>query len=256
MTQSEAAAYDRFSKHYDLMVADRQPHIDFYTSLVQPGLRSLADVGCGTGTITAALAARMRALNGDNIRVAGIDGSAGMLKEAARLHAGIEWICRDLRSMDVDGEFGLVTSMYNTLQHVDLTGLGQAFSAMRRMTVSGGRLAFDIYKPNLDYIRIPQTGRLARTLWNGKGQRLEIREDTRFDESAMQLSLVWRLVDPEHPDDPPVTETSMNLWQHPPEDVEQLLEANGFLIAERYGDLDRSPYGETSRKQVIVCRKE
>ena len=254
MAQSESSAYDRFSQYYNLMVADRRPHIDFYSVLIEPGQHSLADIGCGTGTITAILAKRLRDLNPGGCRVVGIDGSAGMLAQAAQHDAGIEWIQSDLRDIRVEGEFDLVTSMYNSLQHVDLAGLKQSFDSMRRMMARDGRLAFDIYKPNLAYIRIPQVNRLARTVWDAQGQRLEIREDTRFDESRMCLSLDWRLVNPEKPDDPPLAETSMHIWQHRPEDVERLLAESGFRIVERYGDLDRSPYADDSKKQVTVCR--
>ena len=44
MTQSESAAYDRFSQYYDLMVADRRSHIDFYSGLIESGQVSLADI--------------------------------------------------------------------------------------------------------------------------------------------------------------------------------------------------------------------
>lgn len=254
MTQSESAAYDRFSQYYDLMVADRRSHIDFYSGLIESGQVSLADICCGTGAITAILAQRLCELSSGKIHVVGVDGSTGMLDQAARHHAGIEWIRCDLRDIRVKGEFELVTSMYNSLQHVDLAGLELAFDAMRRITVRGGRLAFDIYKPNLAYIRIPQANRLARTVWNEQGERLEIRENTSFEENMMCLSLDWRLVNPERPDDLPLAETSLRLWQHQPQDVERLLRKSGFQIIARYGDLDRQPYGEAAKKQVIVCR--
>jgi hypothetical protein len=43
------------------------------------------------------------------------------------------------------------------------------------------------------------------------------------------------------------------MWQHDPQNVERALAEAGFVIMARFGELDRSPYVETSKKQVIIC---
>jgi SAM-dependent methyltransferase len=179
-----------------------------------------------------------------------------MLDEAERRYPDIEWVRGDLREVPLAGAFDLVVSMYNSLQHIDLSGLERSFAAIRRITTAGGRFAFDIYKPNLAYLRIPQTNRLARSLQTPDGQPLEIREDTTFNEAEMCLSLAWRLVSPDRPDDRPLAETAMRIWQHQPQDVERLLASVGFCIVERFGDLDLQPYGDNAKKQVTICRAE
>ena len=148
-------------------------------------------------------------------------------------------------------KFGAVPKL---LHQVNLADLATTFAAMRRITAEGGRLAFDIYKPNLPYLRMPQYNRMARTVITAAGERLEIREDTELVENETCLLLSWRLLSPERPGEPPLAETSYRIWQHQPEDVERLLRQSGFQIIERYGDLDRQPYDQAAKKQVIVCR--
>ena len=66
----------------------------------------------------------------------------------------------DLRLQKNQGPFDLATSCYNTLQHLNINELIAALAAIRRIIATGGRLAFDIYRPNLPYIRIPQRNHL------------------------------------------------------------------------------------------------
>ena len=254
MTSAESRAYASVAGYYDLMMMDRTPHIGFYGSLLEPALTSLIDIGCGTGTITSALAETSRRLNpGRTVRVVGLDGSAEMLEVARRRDATVEWMLGDLRDVPDCGPFGMAVSCYNTLQHVDGEGLAQAFRSIRAVLSPGGRLAFDIYKPNIAYISIKRRDSLARSLSGPKGEALEIREDSEFDGEARALYLTWRLVEADAPGAPVLAETRYCMWQHEPEEVEAALAAAGFRITSRFGDLDRSPFDARSKKQVTLC---
>lgn len=255
MQDRESAEYESLARHYDLMIGDRVPFIGFYSGLLRQGQLSLIDFGCGTGTITAAMAKVMRHLNPhSNSRVAGLDGSPAMLAVAAQHDPGIEWILGDLRQPPVEGPFELAISCYNTLQHLDGGGLLKSFRAIRSILAAGGRFAFDIYRPNLPYIRMPQSNRLARSLRDSAGRDLEIREDTDFDEASRVLTITWRLQETDWQDRSPLAQTRYRMWQHEPEAVETALAQSGFSIAERFGGLDGSPFTATSKKQVVVCR--
>jgi ubiquinone/menaquinone biosynthesis C-methylase UbiE len=251
----EARAYDAISSHYDLMMQDRTPFIAHYAALLEPGQRSLLDIACGTGTITVALASHLQALAGAApIRVVGMDGSAGMLKVAQQRAPEIEWVEGDMRALPPEcGPVDLAVCCYNSLQHLDPTGFGEALRSIRGVLSARGRFAFDIYRPNLPYLRQQRTDTLARELQDADGTRMEIREDSVFDEEAGILTLNWRLVRPDAPDEPPLAQTAYQLWQHHPDTVEAALAAAGFQIIERYGDLDRSPFGPSAKKQVMIC---
>ena len=254
MASAESQAYAPVAQYYDLMMADRAPHTAFYASLLQPGVLSLIDIGCGTGTITSALAERARELNPRRtVRVAGLDGSSEMLKVARVRDPTVEWMLGDLRDVPDRGPFDMAVSCYNTLQHVDAEGLAQAFRSIRKVLAPGGRLAFDIYKPNLAYISIARHNSLARSLVGPAGEALEIREDSEFDASTGALYLTWRLIDTKAPDAPALAATRYCMWQHEPEDVEEALAAAGFRIIDRFGDLDRSAFDARSKKQVTIC---
>jgi len=250
----ESGSYQDLAQYYDTIMGDRRPYFDFYISLVRDSDRALLDIGCGSGAVTLELAkAIWRNAGGRLTRIVGVDGSSAMLEEARRRDSRIEWILGDLRRPPVTGHFDLIICTYNTLQHVDRHGLAEALGGMLALLSPQGRIAFDIYRPNLDYIRIPQRNRLAFRVTDDTGRPLEVREDTDFDEAAGVLTIDWRLSDPSGPSGDTLSHARYNMWQHDPADVEKVVADQGLAIAERYGGLDRSTFGPSSKKQVIVC---
>lgn len=244
-------AYDRWAAYYDIGEGDREPFLAFYASLLRPTDSAVLDIGCGTGVIAAALAARIAAA-GRAPRVVGLDVSSAMLGIARTRYPALEWQHGDMRSPPVQGRFDLIVCCFNSLQfmHAD-DDLAQAFAAARARIAPGGRYAFDLYQPNLPYLRTPRTDSLARVLVHG-GRELQIREDARYDEASRILELEWRLVAADAPGDL-LAATQFRLRQFAAADVERLLAQAGWRIRERFGSLQRAAFTPASTKQVLVC---
>jgi trans-aconitate methyltransferase len=248
---AEPAAYDDWAPWYDVTDADRTPFVDFYGELVGPATRSLLELGCGTGTIGIALAQRMP----ENARIAGVDESAGMLAVAALRAPAYEWVQGDMRRPPIEGPFDLVLCCFNTLQLLPTDGdLLLTLQSARALLANDGRFAFDVYLPNIEYLQVPQRDRLARAVRDPEGRRLEIREDTTYDEDTRQLSIDWRLVAPDDGAEP-IARTSYALRQYPPDVLCDAVAAAGLDVVEAFGDLDQSALTPASRKQLFVCRR-
>lgn len=71
--------------------------------LVPQGARTLLDLGCGTGTLTAELAGNVE-------HVIGLDSSPAMIEEARRLHPGIDFRIGDACALTFEHEFDVVFS--------------------------------------------------------------------------------------------------------------------------------------------------
>jgi SAM-dependent methyltransferase len=251
---TEGEAYDAWAPWYDIADADRAPFIGFYTALVDARTASIVELGCGTGTLLAAVADRAAAERGTPARVIGLDLSQGMLAVARRRFPALEFVHGDLRAPGIAGRHDLVFSGFNTLQHLPTTGdLVAALAAARALLADGGRFAFDVYQPNLDWLRSRAPDRMARALHDAAGRALQIREDAAYDEGTRILALDWRLVDAAAPDGPPIAATRYRLRQYFADEVEAAIAQAGLRIVERFGDFDRSPFGPSSRKQVVVC---
>lgn len=255
-SSAEAAAYDRWAEYYDLLDGDRTPFIEFYNSLVNPATQSVLELGCGTGTISIAMASHLAHLRGAGTpaRFVGVDGSEGMLRVARSRDAGIEWLFGDIRTPPAAGEFDLVFCCFNTLQHLLLDkDLVQAFVAARDLLSPSGIYAFDLYQPNPSWLAAEQQDRLARSVITPEGRRLEIREDMRYDATTRIVDLDWRLVEPDRPGQAPLASTSYRLRQHFAADLMRQLAQAGLVVHARYGDFDKSGFNAQSRKQILVC---
>jgi hypothetical protein len=71
-----------------------------------------------------------------------------------------------------------------------------------------GTFAFDIYQPNVAYLRIPRVNKMARSITDGNGRHLEIREDHVYDADTQLATTTWRLVDRDKAGAPPLAHTS------------------------------------------------
>jgi SAM-dependent methyltransferase len=252
---SEAHAYDRWADHYDLGEGDRGPIVAFYRSLLNDRIGSVLELGCGTGIIALAMLQDLRRLRPDtDIRFVGVDGSAGMLKVARTRADSVQWLFGDIRCPPVQGRFDLVFCCFNTLQLLLRDeDAAQALAAAHELLEPNGIFAFDIFQPNPAYLNAAHDNRLVRTIHGDDGRTLELREDTRYDSRTHVLNLEWRLVDRDDAEQPPLARTNYNLRQYFRHDVDRLLAQAGFVVHERFGDFDRSPFDGRSKKQILVC---
>ena len=103
---------------------------------------ALLDVGCGTGTLLAEVAAIH-----PSWRFAGMDGSAGMLA-AARAKAplgSVTWARGQLTALPFAAAFDVCTVFYDTLNHLpDAEALARTFAALATVLRPGGLLVFDV----------------------------------------------------------------------------------------------------------------
>jgi ubiquinone/menaquinone biosynthesis C-methylase UbiE len=251
----EAATYDAWAEYYDVTDVDRRPQIAFYQSLVTSSMRALLEVACGTGTMTIALAERLRRIaDPSNLRLVGLDVSTGMLHRARARDDQIEWVRGDMRRPAVAGRFDLIVCCFNGLQAL-LTDrdLEVTLRSVRSLLSDGGLFAFDIYQPNHSYLSQPYTDRLAKTGQDSGGRWLEVREDARYDVTTRVLTINWRLMERDGRGRQPLAQMRYGLRQYERDEIDRAIAMAGLVVLQRYGDYDRSPFTPVSKKQILIC---
>jgi ubiquinone/menaquinone biosynthesis C-methylase UbiE len=249
--------YDHWAEYYDVAEGDRNLFLKFYVPMIGPAIRSVLELGCGTGVITTALAKRMAVIHRGNaeIRVTGLDESAEMLRVARTRDNQIEWVLGDFRNPPLQGEYDLIICPFNALQFMlNEQDLQNSLRAARRHLKPDGRFAFDIYQPNLAYLATPQADRLVRSVRGSHGEALELRDAFVYDATSRVMTLEWRLIDPRRPI-LPLAKIVYHLRQYFAPEIESALKSTGLCISERYGDFDRSTFTAASKRQVLVCRR-
>ena len=95
--------------------------------------RPVADIGCGTGRVTASL-------GGLGLPVSGIDLSPGMIEVARRTHPGLRFEVGSMLALNLpDGALGGVLAWYSVI-HVPDERLPEAFAEFARVLAPGGLL--------------------------------------------------------------------------------------------------------------------
>lgn len=156
---SQKALYDGVAPHYDdaipTHVAEhyRRKRVALVRSLAPPSAAVL-DVGCGTGTLCAAI----RAAGYD---VTGLDASTGMLAQLAQHKRGAPVAGFSERLPFLEGTFDLAITVA-TLHHISDPGrIAATIGEMCRVTRPGGAIVVWDHNPNNPYWpylmkRIPQ----------------------------------------------------------------------------------------------------
>jgi demethylmenaquinone methyltransferase / 2-methoxy-6-polyprenyl-1,4-benzoquinol methylase len=181
--------FDRAARHYDwvghLLAFGSGPYYRRRT-LAQAGLRphmKLLDVATGTGQVARA-ATRIL---GDGRGVVGLDPSAGMLREARRVHAG-PLVQGRAEEIPVRDDVFDMLSMGFALRHV--TTLERAFAEYRRVLKPGGRLLMlEISRPESRAIR------WAIGIYFQQILPLIIRIGTRSPDARLLMTYYWDTID-------------------------------------------------------------
>ncbi len=246
--------YDAFAGYYDPSDIDRAAEIAFYLSLIREGDRALLELACGTGIITTRLADRILARHGAAARIAGLDVSEEMLKIARARDPRVEWIVGDMRAPSVAGGFDIVICAFNTLQQIlSDAELVETFRAVRNLLNPGGFFVFDIFRPDFESLNAWPAEQRLRSFSDNEGHLVELWESGRYDPSARILFEDWRVVDPRAAAALPLALLPLKLRQFLPNEIEQFLAAANLEIRERFGDVHKSPFTATSKKQVVIC---
>ena len=236
----EAAALPDESRKNRILASNR-----FY--LEEAGRRGgrVLELACGSGRLTVELAQ-------NGIDIVGADLSATML-DAARAKAeaaglAVEFLHADMRSFDFGRRFSTILIPGNSLLHLlTIDDLKKCLACVQRHLVDGGRLVFDISKWDLSVLaREPETRYPVLTA----GQ-ITVEEMAHYDSASQVRHISWFFSVVDAPD---YRVARYDLRVIFPEELLLLLECAGFRLEERYGELTRVPFEDSSARQVCVAR--
>lgn len=244
MPKSDGEALYQVPEFYEAFLGAGPSDLAFYQGLWAQAPGSVLDLACGTGRVSAALAAQ-------GADVCGLDLSAPMLAAARERAPGLRFVQGDLRSLDLGRRFDWVLLPYNGLQHLHgAAELGGFFTGLRRHLEPGGRFAFDVH--------LPQAALLARDPeeWFGvegspsyQGWSIAA-ERSRYDALTQVLTQTWRLAGPEGAS----RDLSLGLRQFFPQEIQTLLQTQGLSLQQAWGGFQGQPLTAGSLKQVYLCR--
>ena len=234
----------------DYAALEYEADTPFYVELARECGGPVLEMGCGTGRV---LLPTARA----GVRIHGIDLSSAMLEQLARKLAAepagvrerVSYSQGDIRTAEAGGGYALVTAPFRVVQLLPSREDQRAWLRnVRRHLAPGGTLCFDVFQPNFEYLVAPRgpyveidrveagTGRhiqrIATTTPHNEEQIVDVEFEWLVDgarEATRQLRLRWFTRG----------------------ELENLLELEGFEIADYWGSFRREPFGAGSPEQVV-----
>ena len=223
---------------YDL-ANPRAQDTDFYVSLAGSRPSGVLDLGCGTGTLSCALAERGH-------HVTGVDPAAAMLAVARRKpHAEqVEWVESTAQSYRSQRRFDLIVMTGHAFQ-VLLTD-ADALAVLETMLVhleEGGRVAFETRNPRMDWVDEWAGRRRLVSMPSGE-EVVEALEVTGKDGEFISFHTSYRF--------PHETLRTRSTLRFPSrEHVEALLACWGLIASEVFGDWDGGAFDAERSREII-----
>jgi SAM-dependent methyltransferase len=219
---------------------DPSAAVEFLAGLAGDG--RVLELAIGTGRVAVPLAGR-------GIAVEGVDASEAMVARLRAKPGGeqIPVVIGDMAQVPVDGPFGLVYLVFNTLFGL-LSQARQAdcFGSVARVLGPGGAFVIECFVPDLTRF--------------DRGQRVQavaVTEDSATIEVSRHDAVLQRI------NTQIVTLDGRGMHLRPvalryawPAELDLMAEAAGLRLAERYGDWDRRPFDSLSANHISVYQRD
>jgi SAM-dependent methyltransferase len=210
---------------------------DFYLSLAGPPPRTILDLGCGTGLLCDAYAARGH-------EVTGADPSPAMLAVArGKPHAGkVDWVQSFAQDYQSTKRFDLITMTGHAFQVLlDDADILATFAAMRQHLKPAGVIAFESRNPAIDWAN---AWRYDIVLKAPGATIVETRHVLARETDRMTFELRYRF-----PDEVLVSRSELRFLPSP--SIERLLNASGLRVQKLLGDWDGSVFDPAASREMI-----
>jgi SAM-dependent methyltransferase len=214
---------------------------EFYLSVAGERPCSVLDLGCGTGTLSCALAERGH-------RVTGVDPAAAMLNVAKRKPSAdrVEWVASSAQGYRSQRRFDLIVMTGHAFQCL-LTDADAraALTTMRLHLNTGGRVAFETRNPHVDWAG--EWAARAPVFHSLRGEEVvETLEVTGKDTEFISFVTSYRF--------PKRTLSTSSTLRFPSrEHVEELMGRAGLVVSEVFGDWGGSPFVDEESREMIFC---
>ena len=208
------------------------------------------ELACGSGRLTIPLAEAGVDIEGLDIAPA-VLALARERSEARGLK--LPWHQADAADFTLGGKFSFIFLPNNSVAHL-LTwqDFSSCLACVRRHLAGGGRFALGYFNPSLALLTRDPSARFpaGEFLHPDTGEPVVVTETAAYDASTQinHLRWFWRFADGQE------TVSDLPMRVYFPQELDALLSLAGFVIEEKYGGYDLSPFTSASQKQLIVAR--
>jgi len=236
---------------YDLIYPGWSAAAPFLQQHLDPADGPALELACGTGNITIPMALA-------GFAITGVDNAANMLgvaqQKAAAEQVAIDWVLADMRDFDLRRSFAAIYLLANALSHLlTRTDFAACMARVRNHLQPGGRFIVNTFVPSLEILahgpdERHSFGRYADP--HGRGEVVVTYSNVY--EVDTQINRVTTYT--KQPDTDNEMTGELNLRMYFPQELDALLECNGFRIEQKFGSVHGAPFDANAETQLVVCR--
>jgi len=242
----------RDSRLYDLVMGRFASGgmLDFYHRQVVSYGGPTLELACGTGRLTIPLVEA-------GADITGIDISEHMLRaaemKARERDVQVSFLCGDMRDFDLGRQFKLILVPAQSLSHLHAREEVEAcFGCVRRHLAVGGGFVIELFNPSPALLARGAGRRYPVGDFEDEltGERFILSEEVRYDSASQVNHISWHFLGGGVGREDLL---SFEMRQFFPQEIDALLEYNGFIVERKDGGYDGEVFAGSSPKQLIVC---
>lgn len=226
--------------------------VDFYRTFALQAGGPVLELACGTGRLAIPIAEA-------GLDITGLDASNAMLALAEAKTRGsglpLSWIPADMRDFNVRRRFRCIIAASNSFSHLySRADIESCLASVRRHLDADGRFVLDVFNPALGLFVRPPEQRVPVAVYRDSRSQgsVSVSKCVRYDAATQIAHETWFFRNETTGED---VVAPLNLRMFFPQELDALLQYNGFDIDSKFGDLDQSEFTATSRKQILLCRR-
>ena len=240
-------------QHYDNMIKSRNAYesVPFYIKQVKKYNGPVLELACGTGRIAIPIAKK-------GISIVGLDFSVKMLEQARRNskenNVEIEWIEADMTDFSLNREFSVIIMPAAAMNWVlENNSIKKCLTCIKDHLNQDGRFIFNVFNPNLDILkRDPLKKYNIDEYPDPEGKGTVVVTTSNYYDKATQISHVTSYYSIKNKE----TIKKLKLRMFFPQELDALLNYNGFKIDQKYGSFTEEPFNSESNWQIVICHKK
>lgn len=235
---------------YDAMNNSLVADTHFYLDELKNESGQILELACGTGRLTCALAQAGKSMTG-------VDLSETMLDQARqkskKMNLNIQWHLGDMTHFQLNQQFDVIFVGYNSVHHI-LTNIDfkNFLDTVKNHLKPNGRLLFDIFNPSLALLnRKNVRSEMDDFIHPSSGEHIFVTEENEY-EAATQINHITYFYSKK--DLPDFHSHPLKMRCYFPQEMDALLDYNGFKIKNKYGNFKKDAFESTSMKQIFECK--
>jgi SAM-dependent methyltransferase len=263
VTQPVHQGYDveGISELYDRVTLYRaRLDVDFYVDEARSTDGRVLEIGSGTGRVLIPVARLGKAITGVDSSPRMLDQCrASLEREKRAVRDRVTLVQADMRDLDLDARFSLITIPFRPFQHlIAVSDQIAVLKGIHRHLEPGGRLVFDVFNPNIRYLIEDRTEEREDTAEVDLPDNRSFRRTARIAavhtvEQYSEAELIYYVRGADG-----ITQRLVHgflmrwYWRY---ELDHLLARCNFRVKAVFGDFNRSPLTDESPEMIFIAER-